>query len=63
MLGKYDNSYNIFELPTFEKNNSIHPKFNIIYNSAYVDSFFSYLSSQLLNYYNFHNGINFMDLF
>ena len=63
MLGKYDNSYNIFDLPSFENNNNIHPKFNIIYNSAYVDSFFSYLSSQLLNDYNFYNGINFYGSF
>jgi len=63
MLGKYDNSYNIFDLPNFEKNNNIHPKFTNIYNSAYVDSFFSYLSSQLLNNYNFHNGINFYGSF
>tara|TARA_Y100000389_G_C17465098_1_gene524797 strand:+ start:1350 stop:3170 length:1821 start_codon:yes stop_codon:yes gene_type:complete len=63
MLGKYDNSYNIFDLPDFENNNNIHPKFNMIYNSAYVDSFFSYLSSELLNNYNFYNGINFYGSF
>ena len=63
MLGKYDNSYNIFDLPDFEDNNNIHPKFKMIYNSAYVDSFFSYLSSQLLNEYNFYNGINFYGSF
>ena len=37
----------------FDSFNNIHPKFTNIYNSAYVDSFFSYLSSQLLNNYNF----------
>ena len=63
MLGKYDNSYNIFDLPDFDNNNNIHPKFNMIYNSAYVDSFFSYLSSELLNNYNFYNGINFYGSF
>lgn len=67
MLGKYDNSYNILELPKYNDSlQSIDNTYRLQYkkiadpnNSAYVDGFFSFLSSCLLNDYNFSNGINF----
>ena len=72
MLGKYDNSYNILELPkysdeietcTLERNSEDYKtKYRKICdpnNSAYIDGFFSFLSSCLLNDYNFYNGINY----
>jgi hypothetical protein len=69
MLGKYDNSYNILELPKFSDTTNSFTS-NIDYysqykkladpnNSAYIDGFFSFLSSCLLNDYNFYNGINY----
>ena len=39
------------------------PKVNDKNNSSYVDSFFSYLSSQLLNHHNFIHGIDFYGSF
>ena len=39
------------------------PKVNDKNNSSYVDSFFSYLSSQLLNHHNFIHGLDFYGSF
>ena len=59
MIGKYDNSNNmLFNLPTIINNNS-HEKMRDTNNSAYIDSFFSYLSSQLLHHHGFINGLDF----
>jgi len=72
MLGKYDNSYNILELPKFYNTNHInnnsdyHKKYKKILdpnNSAYIDGFFSFLSSCLLNNYSFYNGLNYYGAF
>lgn len=72
MLGKYDNSYNILELPKFYNSNHInnnsdyHKKYKKILdpnNSAYIDGFFSFLSSCLLNNYSFYNGLNYYGAF
>jgi hypothetical protein len=58
MIGKYDNCYNILSLPAFGDNNIIH-KIIDTNNSAYIDGFFSYLSSLLLKKYSFINGIDY----
>jgi hypothetical protein len=75
MTGRYDSSYNLFELPNFDnyiKNDNsekgtneenIDEKIKDVNNSAYVDGFFSYLTSQLYNNYNFINGTNFYGAF
>ena len=65
VYGKYDNSYNILLLPNFINNNDItcNEKINNIFNTCYCDSFFSFLSSKLLNEYNFLNGIDFYGSF
>ena len=62
MIGKYELSYNILELPKI-KNNEIAQKVLDPNNSAYSDGFFSYLSSILLNNYNFYNGIDYYGSF
>jgi hypothetical protein len=74
MLGKYDNSYNILELPKYSHGDETEScifdtnseDYRIKYqkildpnNSAYIDGFFSFLSSGLLNDHNFYNGINY----
>ena len=66
MIGKYDNSYNILELPKYFDNLEFDEIYNKKYkkildfnNSAYVDGFFSFLSSCLLNNFNFINGLNY----
>ena len=72
MLGKYDNSYNILELPKLYNSDHInntseyYKKYNKIFdpnNSAYIDGFFSFLSSCLLNNYSFYNGLNYYGAF
>ena len=72
MLGKYDNSYNILELPKLYTSDNInntseyYTKYKKLLdpnNSAYVDGFFSFLSSCLLNHYNFYNGLNYYGAF
>jgi hypothetical protein len=61
MLGKYEN--NIFELPKFDTNQNLNKKTVDSNNSAYTDGFFSFLSSLLLNKYDFLNGIDYYGSF
>lgn len=58
MSGKYTD-YN-FELPSLTPTI---PKLDDVNNSAYIDSFFSYMSSQLLHKYNFVHSIDFYGSF
>ena len=60
LAGKYDSC--IFELPKLDSKSQFE-KLDCPNNSAYIDSFFIYLSSQLLNYKNFLHGINFYGSF
>jgi hypothetical protein len=62
MIGKYDNCYNILDLPKLE-NDNILGKILDSNNSAYSDGFFSFLSSLLLNKHNFINGIDYYGSF
>ena len=62
MIGKYEASYNIYDLP--KKNQDLkNEKFLDPNNSAYIDGFFSFLSSILLNKHNFINGIDYYGSF
>ena len=63
MIGKYEK--NNLELLPNKKNNpeNIHEKLLDENNSSYVDSFFSYLSSKLLENYNFIHSIDFYGSF
>ena len=72
MLGKYDSGYNILELPKVYNGDHINntseyqTKYKKILdpnNSAYIDGFFSFLSSCLLNNYSFYNGLNYYGAF
>jgi hypothetical protein len=65
MIGKY-NKITDFTLPNInqvEKKSAIDDKINDCNNSAYVDGLFSFLSSKLLNEYNFVHGIDFFGSF
>mgnify|MGYP001220917226 CR=1 FL=1 len=58
LVGKYDISdASIFNLPKI--GGSSHSKINNPYNSAYTDSFFSFLTSKLLHEHNFVHGLEF----
>ena len=60
-IGKYKN-INIYKLP--EPNvKSVLPELDDTNNQAYIDSFFYYLTSILLNQYNFIHGVDFYDTF
>ena len=61
MIGKYED--NILKLPKFVNNENINKKTLDINNSAYTDGFFSFLSSLLLNKYDFLNGIDYYGSF
>ena len=64
LFGKYDvNDETLINLPTFDNNNNCHPKVKEYNNSAYVDSFFTYLSSKLLHDYKFIHGLDFYGSF
>ena len=63
ITGKYDTSHNkLIKLPSFEETDA-HSKLCDINNSSYVDSFFSYLSSKMLNDNDFAHGIDFYGSF
>jgi hypothetical protein len=65
MTGKYDVSDNsLLELPKYNgAPQSCHHKTIDENNSAYIDGFFTYLTSQLLNNYNFIHGVDFYGFF
>jgi len=64
LVGKYNHTdSNLFNLPTFDKSANVHTKINDPNNSAYVDSFFSFLSSQVLNRHKFVHAIDFYGSF
>ena len=59
MIGKYDfNNENIFKLPLFDVSNNTLKEYDTN-NTAYIDGFFCFLSSKLLNEYKFLNGIDY----
>ena len=63
MLGKYDiTNENLLQLPDFMNKNS-HAKSRDTNNSAYVDGYFTYLTSQLLNHHGFVNGLDYYGSF
>jgi hypothetical protein len=63
MGGKYESTREqIHNLPSIT-NDGVHPKIKDPNNMAYVDCFFSYLSSKLLEHHQFINGIDFFGSF
>ena len=63
LIGKYDiTDTNLLNLPTFETETS-NPKSRDYNNSAYVDSFFTYLTSKLLHDHGFSHGLDFYGSF
>jgi len=63
IIGKYDiSNVDLLNLPNFENVNS-DPKVRDMNNSAYVDSFFTYLTSKLLHDHKFVHGLDFYGSF
>jgi hypothetical protein len=64
MIGKYNvNDINLLNLPSFNTTNNIHPKLMEPNNSSYVDGFFSFLSSKLLEKHGFQHGLDYYGSF
>jgi len=64
MIGKYEADIDkLKNLPTVVNGDSTHAKMALANNASYVDSFFSFLTSQLLNHHNFKNGIDYYGSF
>jgi hypothetical protein len=64
IIGKYDiEDKNLLNLPSFTNQNNFHEKLKDVNNSAYVDSFFSYLTSTLLHSHSFLHGLDFYGSF
>jgi hypothetical protein len=57
----YSNFYDLPNISSLETKKTNNP--NYYFNNIYIDSFFSYLSSQLLTYHKFPNAINFYGSF
>ena len=62
MIGKYDSDSDFLTLPNFTVAHK-HKKLDDPNNSAYVDSFFTYLTSQMLHKYSFIHGVDFYGSF
>ena len=63
IIGKYDtNNKELFNLPNIT-NENVYSKIKNYNNSAYVDSFFTYLNSKLLRAHNFFHGVDYFGSF
>ena len=64
LVGKYNHlDPDLFNLPSFDKSLKVHSKINDSNNSSFVDGFFSFLTSQLLNEHNFIHGVDYYGSF
>ena len=64
LVGKYNhNDPNLFNLPILDGNHSVHPKIVDPNNSSYVDGFFVFLTSMLLNNTPFVHGVDYYGSF
>ena len=64
LVGKYNHTDpNLFNLPNLENNNIVHNKLLDPNNSSYIDGFFVYLTSMLLNNTSFIHGIDYYGSF
>ena len=59
LVGKYDIHDSLFNLPIFGNNDHVHNKIRDSNNASYVDGFFSFLSSQLIQSHHFIHGVAF----
>ena len=64
LVGKYNHTdEHLFDLPSIDKRQKVHPKIEDTNNSAYVDGFFSFLTSQVLHKHNFIHGLDYYGSF
>ena len=64
LVGKYNYTDDtLFNLPSIDKTQIIHPKIADSNNSSYIDGFFSYLTSQILHNHDFIHGLDYYGSF
>ena len=64
IVGKYNHTdEQLFNLPSFDKSIRIHPKIEDTNNSSYIDGFFCFLTSQMLNNHAFIHGVDYYGSF
>jgi len=64
VVGKYNHTDPcLFNLPSFDPSVNIHPKIADTNNSAFVDGFFSYLTSRVLHDHGFIHGLDYYGSF
>ena len=64
IVGKYNHTDpQLFNLPSIDPSVKVHPKIAEINNSSFVDGFFSFLTSQVLNEHHFIHGVDYYGSF
>jgi len=64
LVGKYNHTdEHLFDLPSIDKSKKVHSKIEDTNNSAYVDGFFSFLTSQVLHKHKFIHGLDYFGSF
>jgi hypothetical protein len=64
IVGKYNHTDpQLFNLPTFDSSNKVHPKINDPNNSSFIDGFFSFLTSKVLHEHQFIHGLDYYGSF
>ena len=63
LIGRYKTTDNLTVLPSYKEENPCHEKLAGKDNASYIDNFFCYLSSQLLNEHGVLNGIDYYGSF
>jgi len=64
IVGKYNyNDAQLFNLPSFDKSIRIQPKIEDTNNTSYIDGFFCFLTSQMLNSHSFIHGVDYYGSF
>jgi hypothetical protein len=64
IVGKYNHTdEQLFNLPSFDKSIRIHSKIEDTNNSSYIDGFFCFLTSQMLNNHSFIHGVDYYGSF
>ena len=63
LIGRYKTTDNLTVLPSYKEENPCHEKLAGKDNASYIDNFFCYLSSQLLNEHNVLHGIDYYGSF
>ena len=64
VVGKYNHTDpQLFNLPTFDSSNKVHPKISDPNNSSFIDGFFSFLTSKVLHEHQFIHGLDYYGSF